>query len=669
MSPSKSSPTIAADAPLLGLPGVGPKTAERLAAAGLERLSDLLLFAPRRYDDAGALRPFATLQEGERAYVEGTITRASVKRFFRRATLEVVIEDEAHGNLLLRWFRHRGEVPARYVVGARVRAAGKLRIAQRGREMIQPTCDVANEATRELSLRPRYAPIQGVSSAVLGKLVALACSVRVDEFVVPAPLPDLLTAARELHALPPLPEGDARQALLEGRSRGHQRLAFEELLVLRLSARDEGGRAPVLVGTTAKLLAGLPYAPTATQRRAIDEVIAALATTRPMRRLLTGDVGTGKTLVAACAIEACVGSGHRAAFLAPTALLAEQQADALRSMLGGRRVALLHSGTSAKERARTLTGLADAHGPIDVVVGTHALFEERVQLAGLGLVVIDEQQRFGVRQRAALSSATVHQLSLSATPIPRTLALALRGLVEVSHLSERPPGRARITTALSTRPKALTAVRDELERGGLVYWICPTIDSLEGRGVLEVERWLGTHVHVPVHLCHGQQPVTERAEQLRSFRALGGVLVATTVVEVGLDIPEATLMVVESPERLGLATLHQLRGRVGRGEKPGRCLLVAEAKTPRLALLVASEDGQAIAEADLQLRGMGELQGVEQSGFPSLPPLPAEMLERLARLAEETAAHITGEDPALRAPGHQRLARALARRRTGYDSA
>ncbi|MEO6953539.1 MAG: helicase-related protein [Polyangia bacterium] len=668
MPPSKSSPTITTDAPLLGLPGVGPKTAERLGAVGLERLSDLLLFAPRRYDDAGALRPFATLQAGERAYVEGTITRASVKRFFRRATLEVVIEDEAHGNVLLRWFRHRGDVPARYVVGARVRAAGKVRIAQRGREMIQPTCDVAEEGARERSLSPRYAPIEGVSSAAIGKLVALACSVQIDDFPVPS-LPDLVTAARELHALPPLPEGEARQALVEGRSRGHERLAFEALLVLRLSARDEGGRAPVLSGSTSRLVQSLPYAPTGTQRRAIDEIAAALASTRPMRRLLTGDVGTGKTLVAACAIEACVGSGQRAAFLAPTALLAEQQLGALSSILRDRRVALLHSGTPAKERTRLLAALADPHGPVDVIVGTHALFEERVQLAGLGLVVIDEQQRFGVRQRAALTSATVHQLSLSATPIPRTLALALRGLVEVSHLSERPLGRAPVATALTTRPKALRAVRDELERGGLVYWICPTIDSIDSRGVREVERWLGTKVHVPVHLCHGQQPVSERAEQLRSFRELGGVLVATTVVEVGLDIPEATLMVVESPERLGLAQLHQLRGRVGRGDRSGRCLLVADAKTPRLALLVESQDGQAIAEADLQLRGMGELGGEEQSGFPSLPPLPADVLESLARKAEEVAARITLEDPALRAPGHQRLARALARRRDGYDSA
>ena len=668
MPPSKSSPTITTDAPLLGLPGVGPKTAERLRAVGLERLSDLLLFAPRRYDDAGALRPFAALQAGERAYVEGTITRASVKRFFRRATLEVVIEDEAHGNLLLRWFRHRGDVPARYVVGARVRAAGRVRIAQRGREIIQPTCDVAEQGTRELSLVPRYAPIEGVSSAALAKLVALACSVQIDDLVVP-PLLGLQAAARELHALPPLPEGEARRALVEGRSRGHERLAFEELLVLRLSARDEGGLAPVLSGSTAALLGALPYTPTATQRRAIDEIAVALASTRPMRRLLTGDVGTGKTLVAACAIEACVGSARRAAFLAPTALLAEQQFAALASMLGARRVALLHAGTPTKERVRLLEALADPRGAVDVVVGTHALFEERVQLTGLGLVVIDEQQRFGVRQRAALTSATVHQLSLSATPIPRTLALALRGLVEVSHLSERPPGRGRVATALTTRPKALAAVRDELERGGLVYWICPTIDSIDSRGVLEVEKWLGTKVHVPVHVCHGQQPVTERQEQLRSFRALGGVLVATTVVEVGLDIPEATLMVIESPERLGLAQLHQLRGRVGRGDAPGHCFLVAAVKTQRLQLLVSSEDGQAIAEADLQLRGMGELGGEEQSGFPSLPPLPADLLESLAKLAEVTAARITLEDPALRAPGHQRLARALARRRTGYDSA
>jgi ATP-dependent DNA helicase RecG len=403
-----------------------------------------------------------------------------------------------------------------------------------------------------------------------------------------------------------------------------------------------------------------PYAPTAAQQRAFGEVSRALAQPRVMRRLLTGDVGSGKTLVAANAIAQCLAANRRAAFLAPTAILAEQQAAALQRLLPQHRVALLHAGTPRKEREALLRDLQSRASL--AIVGTHALLYDSVRIDNLGLLVVDEQQRFGVRQRSALAEGDTppHQLSLSATPIPRTLALALRGLLEVSHLDEKPPGRAPIATHIVTRDKALAAVKKE---SGLVYWICPTIkDDDDTRGVLTVADWLENKYTAPIHVCHGQQAVSERAEQLAQFREQGGVLVATTVVEVGLDIPEATLMVIESPERLGLAQLHQLRGRVGRGDEPGRCLLVSDRKTKRLDVLTREHDGLRIAEADLQIRGMGELAGEEQSGFPSLPPLPKEKLEALVHQAEACAASIEAHDPELREPGHLRLARALTKR-------
>ncbi len=689
MSPSKSSPTtsteLGADRPLLGLPGVGPRTAARLAELGLERLEDVLLFSPRRYDDAGALRSISSLVPGDRAYVEGEVRTAAVRRFFRRATLEVRIADES-GELILRWFRFRGQVPERFALGRRVRAAGLVRRGKRGLELIQPVAEEVGEVGA--ALRPRYALPRGVSSHLLAGLATLAARAAPPEpMAVPSELPNLTETARAIHALPPLPEAAQRVQLANGRAPAHRRVAFEELLLVRLHARrstvDEAGIAIAAAADPArglaKMLAAAPFSPTAAQRRTVAEIAADLAEGRPMRRLLTGDVGSGKTWVAAAALELCCASGHRGVLLAPTSLLAEQQAATLTKLLAptGRRIALLHAGIPRKQRGEIERALADPAGAFDVVVGTQALLDEALQIARLALVVVDEQQRFGVVARAALVEharrvgPTPHQLALSATPIPRSLALALRGQLALTHLDERPPGRRPIATDALFEPdaieRAVELARAAMAAGEQVYWICPQIDEGEGaRGVLEVARAWTELIGDGVLSCHGRQTPNERGRQMAAFRAGAGLLVATTVVEVGLDVPGATTIVIEAPTRLGLSQLHQLRGRVGRGERPGRCLLVAPRATDlerdRLSVMVRLTEGLAIAEVDLERRGMGDLFGVAQSGLPSLPPLDPEELARLVEAADEAASEILKHDPELSLPGHVRLRRALERR-------
>ena len=673
---------------LLGLPGVGPATAARLAAAGLSRLEQLATYAPRRYDDAGAMRPIAALVAGERAYLEGEVVRASVRRFFSRATLEVMLKDES-GTVLLRWFRFRGEVPERFEVGRRVRAAGLVRAGKRGLELAQPIAEAVGTLTDgarlsgPTALRARYASVPGVPGARLEKLCALASdSLLPEPAFVPAELPSLSEAARIVHLHPAPSDASVRQALLAGRAPAQLRMAWEELLLLRLRARvgASGGPRGFALEADAKeslrpIYAALPYAPTAAQAREIAALSRELASTTPMRRLLTGDVGSGKTLCAAAAFELCLASGARGAMLLPTLLLAEQQAAVLGRLLApsGRRVALLHGGTRRGERKLIEAALADPCGAIDVIVGTHALLDEDLAIARLALVVVDEQQRFGVAARAALVERaarvgeTPHQLALSATPIPRTLALALRGALSVGHLDELPPGRQPVATQLfddaSARARALTEARREIDDGGQVFWVCPQIDGGDTRGVIEVADWVSQRLSIEVAICHGRQPGKERQAELGRFRDGAKVLVATTVVEVGLDIPGASLMVIEAPERLGLSALHQLRGRVGRGARQSRCLLVApgvlDGERSRLRLLVDSTDGLAIAEADLQRRGMGDLGGVAQSGLPSLPPLPPDALLKLVESADEAARQILARDPGLTEVAHARLARNL----------
>jgi ATP-dependent DNA helicase RecG len=378
-------------------------------------------------------------------------------------------------------------------------------------------------------------------------------------------------------------------------------------------------------------------------------------------------------MCAAAAMELCAAAGLRGALLLPTLLLAEQQAAVLRALLPGRAIALATGATAANARRALAAALADPAAPLDVVVGTHALLDEGLTIARLGLVVVDEQQRFGVVARAALvenarrAGTMPHQLALSATPIPRTLALALRGALALGRLDESPPGRAPIATRLLTGEgaleTALEAARATVAEGAQLYWVCPQIEGGPQRGVIEAAAWLEARLGRAVALCHGKQPAPERRRALQAFRDGAPVLCATTVVEVGLDVPGAALMVIEGPERLGLSALHQLRGRVGRGARRSSCLLCApgagEAERARLSILCETADGLQIAEADLRRRGMGDLAGVAQSGIPSLPPLPPDELAALIEGADAAAAQILAEDPTLAQPPHGRLRRAL----------
>jgi ATP-dependent DNA helicase RecG len=497
-------------------------------------------------------------------------------------------------------------------------------------------------------------------------------------------------ALRALHLPPPDLDGAALAALNDGAAPAVRRLVFDELFFMQLglarrrgSARRERGLAlsPGVREARAALapaIAALPFPLTAAQARAIDELAADLAVPHPMHRLLQGDVGSGKTVVAWSACELACAAGYQAAVMAPTELLAEQHARTLEpwARARGRTLALLTASTTRKSQRERMAGLAG--GTVDVVVGTHALLAERVEFARLGLVVIDEQHRFGVAQRALLADkggllhegerAAPHLLVMTATPIPRTLALTVYGDLDVTVLDELPPGRQPPTTKVLAgqrgRARALAALRAAVADGRQGYWVCPLVGE-EGASkeegaladVVETAAWLGGELAVAVGVVHGRLPGAEREAVMRAFRAGElRVLVATTVIEVGVDVPAASIMVVDGAERFGLAQLHQLRGRIGRGGGSSTCLLVAGSRAgdagERLRVMEESCDGFVVAEADLRIRGPGEIFGTRQAGVPRLRYAdPIRDLE-LLRVARAEAFALLDGDPGLARPEH-----------------
>jgi ATP-dependent DNA helicase RecG len=509
---------------------------------------------------------------------------------------------------------------------------------------------------------------------------------------LPDPVPADIAAREGLSPVEPLlrvvhgashetPPEAARRVLAE-------RLAWVEAFtrvwqrVLSDAQAGAGPEAPVLAldeRALARFVDALGFPLTAAQRRAVETIARDLASSTPMRRLLLGDVGTGKTAVALAAAGQCIASGHQCALLVPTGVLADQYLDALRPLVAasGARVERVVAGMRAAERREALDALAS--GKASIAIGTHALLEEGVAFARLGLVVVDEQQRLGVAQRLTLvrkgQHTRPHLLSLSATPIPRTMALALRGELATSVLDERPRGRAPVETELCPRTDTarwLEAMRAACARGERAFFVCPRIEDDEEEeelgAVAHGERLSRELAPVSVAVVHGAMPAAERARAMRTFRrGEAQVLVGTTVIEVGLDVPEATLMVIDGAERFGLAQLHQIRGRVGRGARPGRCLLVHEEPLvdrarQRLETLARTTDGAEIALADLVLRGAGDLGGTRQSGvvedFTWLnPQAPPAWIERI----EQDARTILATDPALTAPEHQALALAVRR--------
>ena len=631
--PPKSAPTSA------------PKSAPQKAMEklGLLRDIDLALHLPLRYEDETRIDPIAALRENEAMQVEGVVVDCQIELRSRRQLLVRVNDDS--GTLLLRFLHFYPSQQKQMSAGTRLRIRGEARVGFFGREMVHPVVKVVDEDTPlALALTPVYPTTAQLPQAYLRKAVASGLA-RADlrellpAGVVPLGLPSLKDALNTLHHPPP----NASQAALHDHSHpAWQRLKFEELLAQQLSqlqAQRERAllAAPALRarpgGLHEKLLAALPFQLTGAQQRVAEEIAQDLARPQPTHRLLQGDVGSGKTVVAALAAAVAIDAGWQCALMAPTEILAEQHFRKLVQWLEplGLKVAWLTGSVKGKTRQKMLD--AAASGEAQLVIGTHAVIEDKVKFAKLGLAIIDEQHRFGVAQRLALRNKLKamdlepHLLMMSATPIPRTLAMTYFADLDVSTIDELPPGRSPIVTKLfadAKRHDVIDKIRGAAEDGAQVYWVCPLIEESEAvdlRNATETHAELSTALPGrAVGLLHGRMPPAEKAAVMAQFESgATSVLVATTVIEVGVDVPNASLMVIEHAERFGLAQLHQLRGRVGRGAKASVCVLIyspplSDTGKARLKAMAETTDGFEIARRDLDIRGPGEFMGSRQSG-------------------------------------------------------
>lgn len=635
-------------APLTTLGGVGPALADTLGKLGLREVQDLWFHLPLRYEDRTTVVPIANLRPGDRAQVEGIVEH--VERGFRfRPQLKVIIGDDSGRPLLLRFFHFRKSQVDLLAKGTRLLCFGEVRQGPQGLEIVHPQYQriEADEAVLvDERLTPVYPTTEGLGPRRLASVIsrALAHLPSDDRLeLIPEEIgrPMGLTSLRDalLHVHRPPPDVDLRQ-LGEGTHPAQQRLAFEELLTQHLTLRRmraavKKRKSPALksAGTLRdRLLAALPFALTKAQARVSKEVARDLARAHPMLRLVQGDVGSGKTVVAALAALAAIESGYQVALMAPTELLAEQHLRNFRAWLEPLGIEVEWLAGKVQGKARK-SALARAAGGAHVLVGTHALMQEGVSFAKLGLVIVDEQHRFGVHQRLALRDKGAegdlipHQLVLTATPIPRTLAMSAYADLDVSSIDELPPGRTPVqTVAISNerRYDVMERIHAACMEGRQVYWVCTLIEESEQLNAQAAEvahAELTTALpDLAVGLIHGRMKPKEKQAVMDAFKAGElAVLVATTVIEVGVDVPNASLMVIENSERLGLAQLHQLRGRVGRGAIASNCVLLYQTPLSRLArerlqVMRETNDGFRIAEKDLELRGPGEVLGTRQTG-------------------------------------------------------
>jgi ATP-dependent DNA helicase RecG len=661
--------------------GVGPRRAEALARLGLCTVRDLMLHLPRDYEDRRHARPMAGLRAGEKAVVTGSIRSVQFRptRSRSRGILEVNVEDET-GSLALTWFNAAPRWQDSFPLGERITAYGTVGFYG-GLQMVAPDYQVGpapEESDKFGGILPIYPLTEGLSQGVMRKVVAGALELGAAEMEDVFPrafrsrkgLPPITQALYDVHFPREMTDAEAAR----------RRLTYEELFVFQTalalrraavrSTRGVSFRIGPNVDRRIRRLFPFPF--TAAQDRVVGEVAADMRSGRPMNRLLQGDVGSGKTVVALYAMLAALAESSRgcqAALMAPTEILAEQHYLSLESLLGRARVrtALLTGGAGGEGRRAGLRRLA--RGEVDLVVGTHALIQGDVRFRNLGLVVVDEQHRFGVRQRLALrqKGPPPDVLIMTATPIPRTLALACFADMDVSVLDEMPPGRRPVETRLcgpSEWDAAFEAARRELERGRSVFVIYPLVEESRELDLTSAKKGfelLRSEVFpdCPCCLLHGQMPHRAKRDVMERFReGRCRVMAATTVVEVGIDVPAATVMIVQHAERLGLAQLHQLRGRIGRGEHAGKCFLLADPTTEdarrRLEVLTRTSDGFRIAEEDLRIRGPGQLFGTRQSGVPEFRCYDFSDTEILKE-ARDDAFALVEADAALHAPQHRLL--------------
>ena len=672
--PAELHTTLTPDTPVRYLKGVGPKTAERFEKLGILTLSDLLCHYPRRYLDFSKPYSIAEAPADTECVVKAEVFAKPGGRILpggRR--MERITAGDDVSSLEITWFNNpyaaqKLELGQEYYFQGIV-TGGMLR-----RQMVNP--QVRTDAQVKSSpFEAVYPQTEGLTSSAIAKCVRQLLP---HAELLPDPLPSEMLKKYRL-----LSKADAVRAIHcpateEEAFAARRRLIYEELLVLQLGIgrmKNHGAAstgAPMKKADASPFWELLPFSPTGAQRRAVEEILTDMSGETSMNRLLQGDVGSGKTLVAAAAIWACIRAGYQAALLAPTEILASQHAENLNRLLSpfGMRVVLLTGGMKAAARRTTLAAIRDDEA--DLIVGTHAILSEGVEFARLGLAVVDEQHRFGVRQRGLLAekAANPHLLVMSATPIPRTLGLLMYGDLDISILDELPPGRKPVKTRCITGKKRadLYGFLDrEIDSGRQVYIVCPAIEDAGGSGLNAVKSYYEdiAKAYLPdrrVGLMHGKLKPKEKAEVMDDFKSGRlDALVSTTVIEVGVDVPNATVMVIENAERYGLSALHQLRGRVGRGAAESWCFLVSdnvsESVQKRLKFLCSTSDGFAVAQYDLETRGPGDFFGSRQHGLPTLQIADLMNDTRTLHAAQGEAVALLAEDPLLERPEHALLAR------------
>ena len=670
--PTENRTTLTPDTPVRYLKGVGPKTAERFEKLGIVTLADLLCHYPRRYIDFSKPYSIAEAPADTECVIKGEVFAKPGGRILpggRR--MERITAGDDVASLEITWFNNP-YATQKLQLGQEYYFQGIVTGGMLRRQMVNPQVRTA-EQIKASPFEAVYPQTEGLTSNAIAKCVRQLLP---HAELLPDPLPPEMLAKYRL-----LSKADAVRAIHcpateEQAYAARRRLIYEELLVLQLGIGRMKNRgvaatgAPMQLADPSPFWASLPFSPTGAQRRAVSEILADMAGETSMNRLLQGDVGSGKTLVAAAAIWACIRAGYQAALLAPTEILATQHAEGLNRMLApfGMRVALLTGGMKAAARRTTLAAIRNDEA--DLVVGTHAILSEGVEFARLGLAVIDEQHRFGVRQRGMLAekAANPHLLVMSATPIPRTLGLLIYGDLDISILDELPPGRTPVKTRCITGKKRRDLYHfldQEIGRGRQVYLVCPAIEDTPDGGLNAVKSYYEdiAKALLPerrVGLMHGKLKPKEKAAVMEDFKAGRlDALVSTTVIEVGVDVPNASVMVIENAERYGLSALHQLRGRVGRGAAESWCFLVSDNQSEnvqkRLKFLCSTTDGFAVAQYDLETRGPGDFFGSRQHGLPTLQIADLMNDTRTLHAAQAEAVAMLADDPLLEAPEHALL--------------
>lgn len=661
--------------PITALAGVGQPLAKKLAELNIHRIFDLLMHLPRDYEDRSRTVPMNTVENGQMCMIAGVITDVASNK----GRLSVCLEDST-GMVVLQFFKTYPTLLQTMTVGANITAFGEIKVSRYGVQMAHPEYHITGIKTFESGLLPIYPTVKGLHQNKLRQLVRMALNavretpltcLSDDDFnsVGVSVQGDLLSALTAIHLPDPQADIFSQTALLTGlKDRTHpacQRLIIEELTAHQLvflyrKQNLHAHKAPFCQRVSPladRLVASLPFRPTNAQQRVVSEIVTDLATSTPMLRLVQGDVGAGKTLVAGLSACHAIDSGWQVAIMAPTEILAEQHLINFKKWFEpmGIGVGWLAGKQTTKERNASLGAIIN--NDVQIVVGTHALFQDGVVFAKLGLVIIDEQHRFGVEQRLKLVSkgvanSTPHQLAMTATPIPRTLAMSMYGDMDVSVIDELPPNRTPITTVTINRDRrdeVIERIRINCKNGKQAYWVCPLVEestALDAQSAELLYEDLCERLDIRIGLVHGKMKAGDKQAVMNDFKQ-GDIdlLVATTVIEVGVDVPNASLMVIENAERLGLSQLHQLRGRVGRGSEKSFCVLLYQLPLSptgieRLNILRDSTDGFVIAQKDLELRGAGELLGKRQTGDMGYYLADIVRDESLLHIAQNLANHL-----------------------------